>query len=157
MTRTPANLIDVYPYRFVAAEGGEVEFLLLRRAPGTVYEGEWRMVGGKIKVGETAAVAALREVVEETGIKPRTMWAIPATNTFYDRDTNRIMTAVPFAARLDGDVRLNHEHDAYEWLTVPRALARLVWPEQRRLLSLVNEELERGVSVSWRVPIDTGR
>jgi 8-oxo-dGTP pyrophosphatase MutT (NUDIX family) len=41
--------------------------LLLLRAKGEDHAGEWALPGGKIKNGETAAQAAIRETKEETG------------------------------------------------------------------------------------------
>ncbi len=144
-----AALIDVYPYR--QGEAGATEFLLLRRAPGTVYEGQWRMVGGKIERGETASRAALRELAEETGAQPESLWVVPSLNTFFEWKTDRIRISVPFAAQISGPIRLNREHDDHAWFSPEDAATRLAWPEQRRLLRLIGEELEGGIPVSWRV------
>ncbi|MGE0627492.1 MAG: NUDIX hydrolase [Hyphomicrobiaceae bacterium] len=48
--------------------GGSV--LLAERASGP-KKGSWSLPGGKVKLGETAAAAALREVREETGLDIR--------------------------------------------------------------------------------------
>lgn len=145
-----ANLIDVYPYRQGEAGDG-TEFLLLRRAPGTLYEGQWRMVGGKIEDGETAAGAALRELGEETGARPESLWAVPSLNTFFEWESDRIRISIPFAAQISGPIQLDWEHDDHAWLRRDEAIARLSWPEQKRLLKLICEELEGGIPVSWRV------
>src|SRR5690554_1905142 len=76
--RAVVRVVDVYPYRL--RPGAEAEWLLLRRAPGVVYAGQWRMVGGKIALGETAWQAALRELAEEIGQQPVRAWAIPSVN-----------------------------------------------------------------------------
>ncbi|MBT8400086.1 MAG: NUDIX pyrophosphatase [Rhodothermia bacterium] len=150
MPAITANLIDVYPYRQSEAGAG-AEFLLLRRAPGTVYEGQWRMVGGKIESGETAAHAAVRELVEETGARPKSLWAVPSLNTFFEWESDNIRISIPFAAQISGPIQLNHEHDDYAWLSRDDAVTRLAWPEQQRLLMLISEELAGGIPVSWRV------
>ena len=138
------RVVDVYPYRMAA--GGGYEFLVLRRTPGHVYAGQWRMVGGKIDEDETAWQAALRELGEETGCTPVRTWALPSVNHFYDwrRDTVALIPA--FAAELAADaaVTLCDEHDTSAWLPAAEAAARLSWPEQQRLLLLTAELLERG-------------
>jgi len=136
------RVVDVYPY--VATADGP-RFLILRRAAGHVYAGQWRMVGGKIDEGETGWQAALRELKEETGATPLRTWALPSINHFYDwrRDTIALIPA--FAVELPTDaLTLDAEHDEAAWLPAPEAAARLAWPEQQRLLLLTASLLERG-------------
>ena len=119
-------------------------FLVLRRAAGSVYAGQWRCVGGKIGAGEAAWEAALRELREETGRRPVRAWTVPSVNAFYEWQTDRLNLIPAFAAELDADPVLDREHDAFDWLPAPEAAARLGWPEQRRLLTLVADLLARG-------------
>ena len=150
MPEAVVRVIDVYPYRL--AEANEPEFLLLRRA-AVVYEGAWRMIGGKIHAGEAAWQAALRELREETGRAPVSLWALPSVNTFYEWQHDRVNLTPAFAAELDADPVLNHEHDAYAWLAVEEAAARLRWPEQQRLLRLAHRIVRQGVPPELRVPL----
>lgn len=46
----------------------ENRFLLIRRRQAP-YAGRWALVGGKLEFGETLAMAAMREVLEETGLE----------------------------------------------------------------------------------------
>lgn len=144
------RVIDVYPYRLAAA--GAADFLLLRRAPGVVYAGQWRMVGGKIRVGETAWQAAARELHEETGRTPVHLWALPSVNAFYEWRHDRINLIPAFAARIDADPVLDREHDAFAWLDVEEAAGRLAWPEQQRLLRLVHQVIRQGVPPELVIP-----
>lgn len=148
MPEIVSNLVDVYPYRH---SGTKCEYMLLRRSPHVVYAGEWRMVGGKRRQDERAWEAARRELQEETGCRPVLLWALPSANTFYEWQTDSVRVTPAFAAEIDGEPVLNHEHDAYEWLDFEEAQARLRWPEQRRLLGIVHAELGREIPVSWRV------
>ncbi|MDX1546908.1 MAG: NUDIX pyrophosphatase [Rhodothermales bacterium] len=143
------RVVDVYPYR-IAADG--VGFLVLRRAPGRTYHGQWRMVGGKIRAGETAHAAARRELREETGCAPRCFWALPSVNVFYEGQADRVNLAPAFAAELDADPVLDAEHDAFAWLPAEEAAARLGWPEQRRLLRLASEVLAAGIPPELVIP-----
>jgi dATP pyrophosphohydrolase len=145
------RVVDVYPYR--RTPGGP-EFLLLRRAEGVSYAGEWRMVGGKIEAGEAAWQAALRELEEETGRRATEAWTVPSVNAFYEWQADRLNLIPAFAAALDADPVLDHEHDAFEWLGVEEAAARLTWPEQRRLLGLVARLLsDAAVSPALLLPL----
>lgn len=143
MPGTVVRVIDVYPYRLV--DGERAEFLLLRRAPDVLYAGAWRMIGGKIHEGEAAWQTALREVQEETGCTPVTVWVLPSVNTFYEWQHDRVNLTPAFAAELTADPVLNHEHDAFVWLPVAQAVERLQWPEQQRLLRLADRLISDGV------------
>jgi dihydroneopterin triphosphate diphosphatase len=125
--------VDVCPCRLT---GTKTELLLLKRAPDVVYAGTWRMVGEKIAAGERAHETALREEMEETSQRPTRLWTLPSVNTFYEWPQERVTLAPAFAAVLAGDPVLNHEHQAFAWLPVDEAAARLTWPEQQRLLRL---------------------
>ncbi|HCR48978.1 MAG TPA: NUDIX pyrophosphatase [Rhodothermales bacterium] len=150
MTQNLVRVVDVYPYRLMA-DG--YRFLLLRRAVGTLYAGQWRMVGGKIQQDETAWQAALRELIEETGYPPQTFWALPSVNTFYNWKLDAVLLTPAFAAELERDPTLNHEHDRFGWFSTEEALRLLVWEEQKRLLSLTNRYLQTGTILpDWIIP-----
>ena len=147
----PVRVVDVYPYRQTRRG---LAFLVLRRAVGTRYAGQWRMVGGKAEPGETAHAAARRELLEETGQSPLRFWTLPSVNTFYEWQADRLTLAPAFAAELAADPALDREHDAFQWLPPDAAAACLAWPEQQRLLLLAAGLLERGsVLPEWEVRI----
>ncbi|NNF57702.1 MAG: NUDIX pyrophosphatase [Rhodothermaceae bacterium] len=135
MPDASVRVVDVYPYRLRA--GHTPEFLLARRSADQVYAGQWRMIGGKIDDGETAWKAALRELREETGCTPRRFWTVPSVNTFYEWQRDTVALVPAFAAELGADPVLDGEHDAFAWLPAEQAAARLMWPEQARLVRLV--------------------
>lgn len=39
---------------------GEPRYLLFRRFENVIYSGQWRMIGGNVKSGESAVDAAIR-------------------------------------------------------------------------------------------------
>lgn len=149
MPAAVVRVVDVYPYR---AEEAGPRFLVLRRAAGTRYAGQWRMVGGKIEPGEAAWQAALRELREETGRRPRACWSLPSVNAFYEWQHDRVNLIPAFAAALDADPVLDDEHDAFAWLPAEAAAARLRWPEQQRLLRLADRMLREGVPPELMLP-----
>lgn len=150
MPDTAIRVVDVYPYRHHSVNP---EFLLLRRADETPYEGQWRMVGGKIAADEAAWEAALRECQEETGQSPTNFWALPSVNAFYEWKEDRINLTPAFAAALSTDPTLDDEHDAFGWWPAREAADRLAWPEQRRLLRLADRTLRDGVPPSLVVDL----
>ncbi|MDZ7720828.1 MAG: NUDIX pyrophosphatase [Balneolaceae bacterium] len=131
------KLIDLYPYRF---NKESLEFLLLKRAEGEKYDGQWRMIGGKVEEGEAHWEAALRELNEETGLKPATFWTIPSLNHFYEWNTDEILLIPAFAAEIDpsDSITLNKEHSTAKWFDIREATELIIWPEQQRLLKLLN-------------------
>jgi dATP pyrophosphohydrolase len=144
------RVVDVYPYRLV--DESKPEFLLLRRAGGRIYAGEWRVIGGKIEAGESSWKAALRELSEETGLAPVRFWSIPSVNAFYEWEHDRINLIPAFAAQIDAEPALNEEHDGFGWFEATVALQRLKWPEQRRLLQLAEQILYSGIPPELVVP-----
>ncbi len=149
---TDTRLIDVYPYRL---DGGHPKFLLLRRSADVIYAGQWRMVGGKVNPDETSVQAAFREFSEETSMVPINAWVLPTVNAFYDPKADQIRYIAAFAFECGSDqIRLNHEHDAFEWLTVEMAIQRLGWHEQRRILQIAHDIItSNSVLPEWQLSV----
>ncbi len=145
MPDSTVRVVDVYPYRH---ESVSPEFLLLRRAPGTEYAGQWRMVGGKIEAEEAAWETGLREVEEETGQTPASFWTLPSVNTFYEWQEDRVNLVPAFAAKLTDAPTLDDEHDAFAWHPASDAVQHLRWPEQKRLLRLADRLLRDDIPPS---------
>ena len=132
------KLIDLYPYRL---KESRAEYLLLKRADDQKYGGQWRMIAGKVETGETYWQAALRELYEETQLKPVKFWTIPSMNNFYEHQSDAILTIPAFAAEIDRDdsITLDREHSEATWYTIDQAVDHIHWPEQRRLIKLLND------------------
>lgn len=112
------------------------ELLLVRRTQGRYMGGTWQLVSGKIQSDETALEAGLREIREETGIKPIEYYRIPEVSQFYRHEDNSINTMVSFLAITTHDVqvRLNKEHTDSQWVTLDQAIEMLIWPVDRSAL-----------------------
>ena len=138
------RLIDLYPYKIVK---DRPEFLLLKRAKGKIYQGQWRMIGGKVEPGETSWQAALRELKEETGLVPVQFWTIPSVNTFYEYKSDTVHHIPAFAAEIKFNEipDLDDEHTEFEWLSLEGAVSRITWPEQQRLMKLTNSIITENV------------
>lgn len=116
------------------------KYLLLRRC-GKYLTGTWQMVTGSILEGETAPQAALREIQEETGLMPKEIYSADAVETFYMKSCDKIVFVPAFVAFVEtmNVIMSPLEHDAFEWLTYEAAKDRLIWSEQRRVLSHIHE------------------
>jgi 8-oxo-dGTP pyrophosphatase MutT (NUDIX family) len=95
-----------------------LEFLIVHRShEGPDYVGDWAWgpPGGAIGVDENAAVAAERELFEETGL------ALECHPTPCEIEQGFVFHA---EAPPDAGVVLSAEHDAFEWLPLEEARAR---------------------------------
>jgi len=140
MTRVICEIADAYVFR---RQEGKAEFLLLRRSIGESLGGIWATVAGRIEPGETAWQAALREIREETSLVPVNFYQIDAVNTFYMVDDDAVHHCPCFAAEvpMSAVVKLNEEHDAFEWVEAQSAIERFTWPGQRRAVREIIEEI----------------
>lgn len=139
MTSDPSTTI--VPQRCSAVAAAVIngrQVLLIRRATGA-FKGAWTLVSGRIEPGETAWQAAAREVHEETGLKPITLYTTGNTDLFYN-PKDEVMEVVPvFVARTNSQepVTLDAAHDDYAWLPLPRAVETVAFPGQRRALEMI--------------------
>lgn len=115
-------------------------YLLIRRC-GKYLPGTWQMISGGIEEGETASQAAWREIQEETGLTPEALYSADAVETFYMLSEDRIAFVPVFVAFVTNmKVTLSPtEHDAYEWVSFEEAKDKLIWAEQRRVMSQIHE------------------
>lgn len=129
------------------ADGGEPEFLQLRRAPGKYLSGAWSTVRGKMEENERAWEAALRELKEETGIVPDDFFQLDTVDIFYLHGDDTLWHCPGFCAMVkrEFEINLNSEHDASRWIGRSRIDADFMWPgERNQLAELCREVLDNG-------------
>ena len=114
------------------------------------------MVGGKIESDESAWQAALRELLEETGLRPVRLWTIPSANMFYEWEDDRVNIVPAFAAEVSQDPEMDAEHDEFQWVTAEDAAGVLHWPEQKRLIRLAAETFIHHIPPELFVRIEEG-
>ncbi|HEU4995174.1 MAG TPA: ATPase, T2SS/T4P/T4SS family [Gemmatimonadaceae bacterium] len=123
--------VDVYVIRPLR-DGWRV--LVLQRGPDTRCPGSWETVHGRIESAERPEQAAVREVMEESGLRVSRLYNV-TVQPFYIPRLGIVTAAVVFAAFVDepADVQLGNEHVAFEWLPPESAEARFVWPRSRSI------------------------
>jgi dATP pyrophosphohydrolase len=144
MPRISSQVIELCVFKF---DRDTPRYLLLQRSSDErLYPGIWQFISGSIEASEKAADAAIRELFEETGMKPTAFWNVPTINSFYDHGQDVLNIYPLFAAQVDGDgeLRLSSEHSGYGWFPFEEALHRLVWPGQRDGLRIVHEFIVGG-------------
>lgn len=117
------------------------EVLLIRR--GTPPRlGEWSIPGGRIEYGERAADAALRELMEETGVQAELAGLLDVIDGLFPGDPPRHYVLIDYAARwIAGEPRAGD--DAADAAFHPlEAVDELVsWSETRRIIRLAAERV----------------
>ena len=144
MPAVAANTVEICLFRF---RQDRPEYLLLKRsASEDLYPGLWQIVTGTVGPGERGLDAAVREVREETSLRPFQLWVVPVITGFYDAVSDSISFIPAFAGQVDPleNPRLSDEHESFEWLPLDRAVRRLVWPGQKNLLEMVDQAIIRG-------------
>jgi mutator protein MutT len=111
------------------------QLLICKRKPDTVLGGYWEFPGGKCDRGETPALCACREVLEETGVTVRPVRELPVIEHDYPHALVRLH---PFLCELvSGEVELLAVEDA-RWID-PSEVVGYRFPE-------ANSELVAAVS-----------
>jgi 8-oxo-dGTP diphosphatase len=75
--------------------------------------GTWTMPGGKLHFGETFEDAAMRETLEETGIRLRSMKVIAVNNNKVE--TAQFVTIGLFSDDFDGEAKVMEPDEITEW------------------------------------------
>ena len=125
-----------------------IEFLLLKRNENQIYPGLWQMVTGKIKDGETAYQTALREIKEETSLKPVKLWVVPNVNSFYSHENDHISMLPVFAALVQNgsSVKISDEHCDFKWVNPEESKKLLAWVGQRNSVDIITRYFTKEIN-----------
>jgi type II secretory ATPase GspE/PulE/Tfp pilus assembly ATPase PilB-like protein/8-oxo-dGTP pyrophosphatase MutT (NUDIX family) len=142
MTRITPGVIELFVIRH---NGGDWRVLVLQRAADGKRPGSWETVYGKIDAREKPEKAALRELGEETGLAPESLYNV-TVSSFYLHASNTIQMCITFAAFVseDAEVTLSEEHQRFEWLSFDDACERFTWPREAHALRDARHLLGRG-------------
>ena len=128
------------PTEVVQAAGG----LVVRRRDGVLQialvhrpvHHDWSFPKGKLEVGESFEEAALREVLEETGLACRTLRFLGHTE-YVDRKGRPKAVAYWVMAAYAGSFAPNEEVDELRWVTLTEAGYLLSYPRDRELAAVL--------------------
>jgi 8-oxo-dGTP pyrophosphatase MutT (NUDIX family) len=83
---------------------------------------------------------------EETGLAPARLYNLSRVETFYQHGLDEVALVPAFAAFVVGaaTVTLGPEHEAWEWLSMDEARARVAWPREARALTDIERMLGTG-------------
>lgn len=111
-------------------------FLLLHYGAG-----HWSLPKGRVEAGEDEKQTALRELREETGISGKQIDFVEdfreTIEYFFKRDGKTVhKTVVFFLARAANKprVKLSFEHKAFAWLPTAKAVARLTYDSDKKVV-----------------------
>jgi dATP pyrophosphohydrolase len=123
----------------VRPHGNDHQLLMAQRTPGKFMGGTWQLISGGLDRDETAWQGALRELWEETGLRPRELYRLSTLTQFYRADNDSLNLAPMFCAIVEENaaVTIDWEHTAFEWVDVEAAPSRLMWPSDRQALAEV--------------------
>tara|TARA_B100000614_G_scaffold40241_2_gene33006 strand:+ start:2753 stop:3214 length:462 start_codon:yes stop_codon:yes gene_type:complete len=137
-------IVRVIDCHIVFMNDSKFEFLMLKRSDNKIYPRIWQGVTGKIKKYEVPKHAAIRELKEETGLKPENLWTVDTVNYFYDAKNNTMNLIPVFGVQvLSKNVVLSNEHSEYKWCNFNDAINLLTWEQQKKGLQVFNDMLKK--------------
>ena len=112
------------------------------------------MITGTIESHEHTKDTLIRELEEETGLKPLKILSIPRINTFYLAIADKICMSPVFLAIVDGtDVKISDEHTEFKWADFDSAKELIHWPNQVESLEIIKKYLDEEVLLNKLVEI----
>lgn len=136
----PVSVDDARP------EAERLELLLVRRAGHRIFPGLWQCVTGGVEPGERIPSAAMREVLEETGLGPSEIerfYDLDQVAPFYDEGADAVVVSAIFAARVrpNAQPRSSWEHDGLRWVPAAEAPLLAIWPSYAESIRRVRDVL----------------
>lgn len=127
-TSVPAQtkITDKYPVPVVRALlfNDEGQLLILKRQGGAYCAGRWCLPGGKIDYGDTPEKAAIREIVEETGLRLVNPEFVTLQNSPPIAAGLMHCINLYYRGRAKGSLRLNEESSEFAWVTPQEAVRK---------------------------------
>ena len=113
----------------VCLKGDEV--LLIQRGTAP-RKGEWSIPGGRIEAGETEAIAALRELTEETAVSANLLTKITALDADFEGYHYRLHDYL--ARWVSGEPKAGDDADKARFVTISEIESLGMWPETVRVI-----------------------
>jgi 8-oxo-dGTP pyrophosphatase MutT (NUDIX family) len=111
--------------------------------------GHWDLAKGHIEENETSQEAALREIVEETGLQVQLEDNFEQSYEYFYKDQGGQLIhkkAIFFVARAHShSVKLSFEHLSYKWLPFHEAIKQVTFANTRQLLQLADQWIKQRI------------
>lgn len=127
------------------------QVLLLKRAQHTRSGGHWGLVSGMKEKSETGTEIAIRELKEETGLSPVSVFATEHLMQFYYAPKDVIWIFPIFVAVIDSNspIKLCNEHTEFGWFFPYQAKQVVTWKNMATAIELVASELSCFPAKNW--------
>ena len=105
----------------------------------------WGLPKGAVSAGETSEQAALREVLEETGLQARIVQPLDTIEYFFRAGGTLIHKRVDFYLMVYTAGELTpqlSEVDDVEWVAMTEAIQRASFDSERKLLEMAQRQIE---------------
>lgn len=105
----------------------------------------WGLPKGAVSKGETSEEAAIREVLEETGLEAKIVKALDTIEYFFRAGDSLIHKRVDFYLMLHTGGTLTpqlSEVDDVEWVALSEAIQRASFDSEKKLLEIAQREIE---------------
>lgn len=124
---------------------GVPEVLLVRRGKPPNL-GSWALPGGAQELGETAADAARREILEECGLRLAEVHLAANVDSIHTDSAGRVRyhyTIIDFAALWQGDEAVAGDDASHlEWARIDALEDYQLWSEAHRVIGIARHLLE---------------
>ncbi|MFK5691135.1 NUDIX domain-containing protein [Ornithinimicrobium sp. LYQ92] len=144
MSTTPVPAVRAGGVVPVRVREGALQVALVHRPR---YD-DWSWPKGKLERGEDYPVAAVRETLEETGLRVRLGQPLPTARYQLSNGADKLVRYWAGEV-LGGDGELEHEVDDVVWLSPTLARQRLSYPRDRQQLDAVTAAREAGTLLTW--------
>lgn len=132
-----SELVAVYVLR---KRNDATQVLLLKRPPDCPFAPlTWQIVYGHREGDETSEATILREIIEETGITPESLYITDEVFSIPKQHSGGFMQVPVYVAFVDNKdiVILNDEHVASMWIDVEEAGEVLFWAVQKKAMKMI--------------------
>jgi 8-oxo-dGTP diphosphatase len=120
------------------------EVLLIRR--GTAPRlGDWSIPGGRLEWNEAVRDCALRELMEETGVRAELLGLVDVIDGFFGDQRHYVL--IDYAARwIEGEPVAGDDAVGAEFVPVEEAIERVEWAATKQVIRDAWEKFGKGLA-----------